>query len=266
MTNMAEEVFLLKPQNEMVLKMAIAKNLYQRGIDQSKIASILKISQPMVSIYCKKKAKIPKDISNMAYSVSKKVLENNKPCFFQPCILFSDDFLEDTFYIANENELLLDEYREIVDDLSEAFNLLKDKDISTLIPKVKINIAMANENANKPEDIASFLNGLIIADDKISGHNGIRFGKSKHLSQLLLYLKKKIDINSIMNISYIKEINKTSLKYSFLTKNYKLKTQTKELDVLLHEGDFGIEPCTYIVGNSAVEVAKKILKIKEEIK
>ncbi len=59
-----------------------------------------------------------------------------------------------------------------------------------LIPEVKINIAMAKENAKNSDDVAAFLNGLIIADDKITGYNGIRFGKSKHLSSLLIEFKK----------------------------------------------------------------------------
>jgi len=263
---MVEEVFLVKPENKSILKKAIAKNLYQRNIDQSNIADILKISQPMVSIYCKKEGKIPEDILNMASKISKKILENNNKCFFQTCILFSNKLIENNYYIAKENEILLDENKEIIDDLSNAFLELKDKNISNLIPEVKINLAIAKENAKKPEDIASFLNGLIIADDKITGYSGIRFGKSKHLSKLLIYLKEKIRIRAIMNIAYIKNPRSTGLKYSFLTKDYKLTNSIKKVDILLHKGDFGIEPCTYVIGKNAVDVAKKILKIKEEIK
>jgi len=265
MNNMVEEVFLVKPENKIVLKAAIARILYQKNMDQSEIAHILKISQPMVSIYCKKKEKIPEDVSNMAKNISKRILENNKSCFFQPCVLFSDAFLEDRFYVAKENEILLDDTKEVVDNLSEAFLILKDKNFSELIPQVKINIAMAKENAKKSEDIASYLNGLVILDNKIAGYNGVRFGKSQHLSRLLLYLKEKIKINAIMNIAYIKNIKKTNFIYNYLTKDYKLKRPSQNVDIFLHKGDFGIEPCTYVVGKNAVEVAKKVLKIKEEI-
>jgi len=266
MTNMVEEVFLVKSENKSILKIAIAKNLYQKNIDQTKIANVLEISQPMVSIYCKKEEKIPENILNMANKISKKILENHNKCFFQTCLLFSNNLIENKYYVAKENEILLDENKEIIDGLSNAFLELKGKNISNLIPEVKINLAIAKENAKKPEDVGSFLNGLIIADDKITGYSGIRFGKSKHLSQLLIYLKEKIHIRAIMNIAYLKNPHKTGLKYSFLTKEYKLNTHIKKVDMLLHKGDFGIEPCTYVIGVNAMDVAKKILKIKEEIK
>ena len=39
----------------------------------------------------------------------------------------------------------------------------------------------------------------------------------------------------------------------------------KQVDILLHRGDFGIEPCAYILGKNAVEVVNKFLKIREDI-
>jgi hypothetical protein len=144
--------------------------------------------------------------------------------------------------------------------------LLKDQNLSGLLPEVKINIAMTKDNAESREDVASFLNGLIIADETVTGTNGIRFGKSKHLSSLLLYIKDKLDVNAIMNIAYSERIKKSNFQYSSLTKDFKLKGTKKNIDILLHEGDFGIEPCAYILGKDAVDVANKIIKIKDEIK
>jgi predicted fused transcriptional regulator/phosphomethylpyrimidine kinase len=123
---------------------------------------------------------------------------------------------------------------------------------------------MTKDNAESSEDVASFLNGLIIADEKVTGINGIQFGKSKHLSSLLLYIKDKLDVNAIMNIAYSASIKKTGFRYSSLTKDFKLKNCKNSIDILLHEGDFGIEPCAYILGNDAVDVVNKIIKIKEE--
>ena len=64
----------------------------------------------------------------------------------------------------------------------------------------------------------------------------------------------------------MKIIKKSNFQYSSLTKDFKLKDTKKNIDILLHEGDFGIEPCAYILGKDAVDVANKIIKIKEEIK
>lgn len=125
---------------------------------------------------------------------------------------------------------------------------------------------MSKDRADSSEDVAAFLNGLIIADDKVTGTNGIRFGKSKHLSSLLIYLKKYIDVNSIMNIAYIKNIDKTGFNYGYLSKKFKLKNNKKNIEILLHKGDFGIEPCSYVLGKNAVDVVNKVIKIKEELK
>jgi predicted fused transcriptional regulator/phosphomethylpyrimidine kinase len=124
---------------------------------------------------------------------------------------------------------------------------------------------MAKENPVDSNDVAAFQNGLIIVDEKIISNNGIGFGKSRHLSSLLLSLKKEININAIMNVAYIKDIEKTSLSYEFLSKDFKLKKNETNVDILLHKGDFGIEPCAYILGKNAIEIVNKILKIKEEI-
>jgi predicted fused transcriptional regulator/phosphomethylpyrimidine kinase len=37
-------------------------------------------------------------------------------------------------------------------------------------------------------------------------------------------------------------------------------------DVILDHGDFGIEPCTYVLGHNGVEVVKKIINIMGEYK
>jgi len=262
---MADEAIFIGGDKTILLKKAIARALYSKGIDQSKISEILSLSQPMVSNYCGSTDKIPKNILDLAEKTSYNII-NGSPVTFHTCVSFSYEPYEGSYFIANKNELISDEKTRVIDNLAEAFLLMKGKDIAGLVPKVKINIAMAREKAENSGDIAAFLNGLIIADDRVTSYNGVRFGKSKHLSSLLLYLKENIDINAIMNIAYIKDASKTGFTYSFLTKDFKLDGKKKDVDVLLHKGDFGIEPCAYILGKDAVDVVNKVMKIKEEIK
>lgn len=262
---MVEETILIDIKNKVLLQKAIARSLYLENHDQLQISRILNLSQPMVSNYCNSNDNIPRNIRQFAERIFDKIKKGNS-IKFHTCITFSDKLLEGQFFIARKNEVISDENNKIVDNLTEAFFLLKGRDISNLIPEVKVNLAMAKNNVESAQDIASFLNGLIIADDKVIGSNGIRFGKSKHLSSLLLYLKTIIDVNAIMNLAYIKNIDKTGLNYIFLTKDFKLKSSKKKVDVLLHEGDFGLEPCAYILGKDAIEVVKKVIRIKEVIK
>ena len=262
---MVDEAFFVKLDDTILLKKAIAINLYNKKFEQSKISKILNLTQPMVSNYCSSNDKIPNNILNLAEIISDKIDNGDSTNFFT-CITFANNSLIGRYYIAEKNEIISDENSNIINNLTEAFLLLKGKEISGLIPEVKINIAMAKNKAKDSEDVAAFLNGLIIADDKVSNNNGIRFGKSKHLSSLLLYLRKYITINAIMNIAFIKSIEKTGFSYSYLSKDFKIKGNKKIVDLLLHEGDFGIEPCAYVLGKDAVDVVNKVIKISEELK
>ena len=261
---MAEEAIFIDSKDMVILKKALAQILYQKNFDQSRLSSLLDISQPMVSNYCKSKDEIPDNVLKTAMDIAERILAGQS-VIFRTCVSFSDEPLEGSFFIAGKNELINDENNEIVNNLTEAFLLLKERDISGLIPEVKINIAMAKEKPSGSDDVAAFLNGLIVADGRVIGYNGIRFGKSRHLSSLLLSLKSILDVNAIMNIAYVEDIGKTGFTYGFLTKDYKLRDKLKQVDVLLHEGDFGIEPCAYVLGKNAVDVVNKVLKIKEEI-
>jgi len=262
---MVEEAILVKSEDTIILKKAIAMNLYSKKIEQSKISKILNLTQPMVSNYLSSKDSIPKNINDLSDKISK-IITNGNSTNFLTCVTFSDNPLFGHYYIAEKNEIINDENRDILNNLIEAFLLLKGKDIGGLIPKIKINIAMAKQKASNSEDVAAFLNGLIIADDKITNNNGIRFGKSKHLSTLLIYLKNHLDINAIMNVAFVKNIEKTSFSYSYLSKDFKLENEKKNVDILLHKGDFGIEPCAYILGKNAIDVANKVIKLCEELK
>jgi hypothetical protein len=262
---MTEEAIFIKEESTVLLKKALAKNLYLKNFDQSKISNILNISQPMISNYCNSKEKIPNKILNIAETISEKIKNKNSLNFYTS-IFFNEKSFEGAHFVAEKNEIISDEKNKIIDNLTEAFLLLKGKDIGKLLPEVKINIATAIDNAESSDDVAAFLNGLIVVDDKITSNNGIRFGKSKHLSSLLLYLKDEINVNAIMNIAYIDNIKKTGFKFDFLTKDYKIKDIKNCPDILLHKGDFGIEPCSYVTGKDAIDVVNKIICINEKIK
>jgi hypothetical protein len=262
---MAEEAIFVRLEDTILLKKALAKKLYENNIEQLKISSLLELSQPMVSNYITSRVKIPKKFLDIAEMVAQKIIDG-KETGFHTCILFSENKLEGNYFIGNKNEIISDENNKIVNNLTEAFVLLKGKNIGGLIPKVRINIAFAKENASSSEDIAAFLNGLIIVDEKITGYNGIRFGKSKHLSSLLLDLKSKMDVNAIMNIAYVKNLSKMGFKTAKLTRNYRLLNVEKQVDILLHKGDFGIEPCAYVLGKDAVDVSKKVNRINNGFK
>ncbi len=262
--NMAEEAFFVPEHDSILLKRAIAKILYRKNMEQSKISSLLQLSQPMVSNYCTSTASIPSTISKQAQTIADFIMDGSVPVF-HTSVSFTKKHMQGKWYIAKKNEISCDETDTIIDNLAKAFLLLSGKDIGRLLPKVKVNIAMAKKDAKSPEDVASFLNGLVVVDGKVSSFNGVRFGASKHLSSLLLYLQNSLNVHAIMNIAYFPNIPKSRLHSSYLTQDFKLLDDTKHADILFHKGDFGIEPCTYILGTDAIDAAKKFLIFLEEV-
>jgi XRE family transcriptional regulator, thiamine biosynthesis regulator len=260
---MVAEVFFIAENETTLLKKALARTLYSKNFDQLNISKILNLSQPMVSIYCKSKDKIPCSITKHAEEISDKIIKGKK-VNFQTCINFSDKSINGHFLIANKNEIITDENSLIIDNLKQAFYNIKEKELRGFIPEVKINLAMSKKNPKNSDDVASFLNGFIIVDDKITGYSSIKFGKSKHLSSILIKHSKNLASNAIMNIAYNKEIEKTNFKIGFLTKIFQLKEPGKDFDILIHKGDFGIEPCAYLLGKDAVDVTNKLLNLVGE--
>ena len=69
-----------------------------------------------------------------------------------------------------------------------------------------------------------------------------------------------------MNVAFIETVEKISFSYNHLSKDFKFEDGKKNVDILLHKGDFGIEPCSYVLGKNAVDVVNKVIKINEELK
>lgn len=257
---MADEALFLTDEKFIAVKKTIAQLLYRQGMEQARISRILGLSQPMVSNYCSSTQKASADVREIAERIIPSI-DNNNPIHFQRCISFSDNPINGPVYIANKNELITDENRTTIEMLTEAFLLLKNHNLSGFIPKIKINIAQAKPNSKTTDDVAAYVNGLIIADDVVIGHNGIRFGSSKHLSSLLLQLKNTLNINAIMNIAYQNSDRHQGLSQAYLKKNFQLETRKESVDILHHKGDFGIEPCSYIIGRDAIDVVHKLLGV-----
>ena len=105
---MAEEAIFIDNKDMVILKKALAQILYQKNFDQSRLSSLLDISQPMVSNYCKSKDEIPDNVLKTAMDIAERILAGQS-VIFRTCVSFSDEPLEGNFFIARKNELINDE-------------------------------------------------------------------------------------------------------------------------------------------------------------
>jgi predicted fused transcriptional regulator/phosphomethylpyrimidine kinase len=107
------------------------------------------------------------------------------------------------------------------------------------------------------------------------------FGVSGHLGKILLaVMRVNPKIRSAINIKYNKEIleilNKLNLKYYILKRDIfskdveeelikfiedLAKRNIKDIDAIIDEGSFGIEPNTYLFDENAIKLAEKVIRI-----
>ena len=230
------------PEKSAAVKAALARKLRKKGYTQRQIAEALEITQPSVSAYLKKRG----GDSGLIDS-----LPEGKVHF---STLITTKKIEGKFSLATPEHLLTNEKREILDELHQAADLLKGKDLSSLLPKVKVNFAMAVKGAKGKGEVAAFQSGLVFAKGKLVAFSEPEFGASGHLSQILLYVKaRNPQIGAVMNLKFEK-------RGARLDENYQVKKGRLE-NFVHHPGGFGIEPALYVFGKDAIDVARKVLSL-----
>ncbi|MEM3522603.1 MAG: thiamine-phosphate synthase family protein, partial [Candidatus Bathyarchaeia archaeon] len=187
---------------------------------------------------------------------------------------------------SKEAKLTQEKYNVLM-DLEKAISLVNNSEkFAKLIPEVQVNIVSAIEDAKTIFDVAGIPGRIVKVRGKAQCFMKPEFGVSHHMASILLSAKESNkNIKSVMNIKYNKEIKKAiekaGLKIHLLEKIKKpiesksfealrmdqIKKIIQEIDyvpdIIIDEGGYGIEPCAYIFGHSAVEVVKKALKIAE---
>ncbi len=263
---MAIEAIHLKEKDLKILKPILAQQLYKNNVDQNKISKLLNLSQPTVSNYLKETRQIPNDLEPTVQNIIKQLLADKK--IHISSIITYQSVPTDEFYLAKPHELNTANRSAIITHLNQAYSLLKNVNLSPLNPAVKINLAESIANAKDKNDVASFQSGLILTNQTIINHNGISFGTSNHLSELLIKIQKNYpQIKAIMNLANPQPLKKTQqFVLAHLTEEYQLNESENPPDLLLHPGSFGIEPCAYLLGTNAREVAEKLKILLEEMK
>lgn len=240
----------------------VVHKLVNEGIKQQIIAEKLGITQAMVSKYLLKE----EEEDNLIEKIGMKSIElirNNSTNEEMTCMII--DYClklmlngEICDICSKKNNLkscnacmnlgVSEERGKVISSLKKAIDILERENPVNLMPNVMMNIAMSIENAKNKEEVASIPGRIVKINNKIKASNSPEFNSSNHLANKLLENKK---FKAIMNIKYDQEIEKSIKK-------------TKLKDIIIDKGGFGIEPCVYILGNDAIDVANKLIKINGE--
>ncbi|MFC1690765.1 thiamine-phosphate synthase family protein [Nanoarchaeota archaeon] len=260
------------------LNAEIARQL-KTDLTQSEIAEFLSVSQVMVSKYLKEKKEIDDELANIATGLTNEIKAGiTKQEFTKKATLAGLKLIQSGYLTEYSQQFVLDE--EIIDeichknvketvikDLKAALKLIEKENPVELMPQVRMNIAVSIKKPTNKYDIAAFPGRLSVVDYKVISKEDPSFGASRHLSEILLEIKKSnTHVNSVANIKKIK-LPKEVKSINYQRKKLKdigdfIKSNDLEnIDAIIAEGDFGIEPVIYVLGTSAMDVVNKIIKI-----
>ncbi len=277
------------------IRKRVAKEMYSSGSNQVEISRLLGVSQAMVSKYLKDDnmaschmedyiENLTGDLTVTALSGGNKVDMTAKFC--SACMVMKnnntidDAYLKRTgfplpnvscFKIRCDNDLSF-----ATDELVQALEYLNRRSIKDLIPEVKVNIATCIKDCKGGHEVVAFPGRLTYVDGKLMAIKTPELGASNHLSSMICTVcKNNPGMISVMNIAF-NEIIKKALEnmkaniFYLVRKNNDLLEELGRTDLKGHyyivdRGDFGIEPCLYILGNSSLSVAARAVKVQKEI-
>lgn len=258
---MLAECVLVDTESITPIKEALCAKLHDLGYRQTEISRILKISQPMISNYLKNKPS--KNVGNSANDILNIIRKENdlsiNYVFSKPIKANSACFL------ASRDRLLSRPRSEAISELEELLKEIKKLNLKDVLPKVKTNIAVAISGAKSKDDVASIPGGLVFIKGKLEHYSPAEFGSSSHLSNLLTEIMKQHgNLNLIMNIKFsediLRKIRHAKLAHAYLDDKFIPKIQG-EVDILIHKGGFGLEPCTYILAENKDQLLSKLKKL-----
>ncbi len=161
--------------------------------------------------------------------------------------------------------------------------LEKHPEISSFVPEVGLNLAMALEYSENSSDIVAVPGRLRDVEGEIKAAACPEFKTSKHLSNYILTAREHDEkVRAAVNIKYSQEIlsalEKLGLKISCYDRSkepeevknkegmsvpWGVKQIIKETggvpDVIYHKGDIGKEPMIVLLGRNPVELVEKLL-------
>lgn len=282
----------------------LAEELKARGFTQQEIASVLGVTQAAVSRYVRGDVPIAEELSSHVefqrtitriadgyeqgtmdtYEVLGEFIElihefedRGPICELHEAEMPALQGLGCDLCVRGQDTAIQVE-RETLADVRRAARLLAtDPRVTGLIPNVGTNIGSAIDGASAESDIAAIPGRLYTIGDRIEIPANPEFGASQHVATMLLSAHQfDSTIQGAINIrtteSLLDKARDAGLETDEFDAGYDNRAdRLHEVfaadgvpDVVYHEGAFGIEPITYVLGESAVAVAETILALVDE--
>ncbi len=149
-----------------------------------------------------------------------------------------------------------------------------------ILPEVGTNIAMAMPKAKSLDEVAGLTGRIIRVEDRAVGVGESKFGATRFMGTVLLTaMRRNPEYRAVINFKYSPEIVKVCEELGMEAKTYEWEEKPKEAiemkctipftidklqrapEVVYDLGDVGVEASVTVFGRSAVDVARKAMKI-----
>jgi hydroxymethylpyrimidine/phosphomethylpyrimidine kinase len=173
----------------------------------------------------------------------------------------------------------------LVQQMTEALELLREGAIGSLIPEVQSNLGMALPDAKDLEDVAAVPGRIIKLDKSITWIKPPAFGASQHIAQIILtVLRYSPSKRAAMNIRYAPDIIKTAEQLNYTIGSFSREQEPDRIrdqegkslawgvaqvieqlgmvpDLIYDTGGWGKEAMIRVIGTDAKDVAHKVLAL-----
>jgi len=239
------------------------------GWTQSSLGKALGVSQVMAGNYLhtlptQYNEPIESNLQEAATSLAE-ILKSGDASRWSLKIKIDNQELSINFPVQDTREKMLVKITEMRKRLETAIPLLS--------PQVRVNIAMASNDAITSADIVAFPGRLTPVGGKARPLSSPKFGGSSHLSNLLLDLRKfDSNVSIIINLRWdsivselLKELNINSAKLIRNGDDLEINKVVMKAEALIDEGSYGFEPSLYIVGNNYDRVCRIVKELAKSM-
>jgi len=234
--------------------------LSNEGWTQSNLGNALGVSQVMAGNYLhtlptRYSEPIESNLQEASLSLAE-ILKSEEVSKWSLNITANDQTFSINFPSQDDKERILNQISDMRRRLESIIPLLS--------PQVRVNIAIASNDATSSSDIAAFPGRLTPIGDKARPLSSPKFGGSSHLSDLLLELRNfDSSIQTIINLRWdpivYEALKKLNIKYVKLIRegdDLLITKETVKSRAMIDEGGHGFEPSLYIFSSDSDSVCQ----------
>lgn len=177
----------------------------------------------------------------------------------------------------------------VLEELTEAYELIESMNVSSLLPEVQSNLVMALPQAETGSEVAGFPGRIVRFKDTVKAVGCPEFGASSHMARVVLaVMKYDSEIRSAMNIRYGEDVITAAEKGGLVVGTFSRDEEPEEIrikegstldwgtnvaikrlgkvpDLIYDEGGISREAMVRILGKNPKDVVKKVKKIADNL-